>query len=240
MGHFRLILNFLQVPDWSTWKFGTFGLNYNEIYAASGKTASHVEVQGDKLAVSGVLFDRITWLSEEIKPKYEGGLMMSEPTSTLRREWVMRQKNVVEKLHPYPDGSSPDEVLSKTLIGNATLFEIEATADYTRYFDAHLAFNATSGAEETEMAREFCDAVRRRSRYRRLGTTKKGYLGAVPEVAEVGDWVCMFHGGQHLFVLRENGPDFTYVGHAYIHGLMKGEILKLDDYESSKRMIVLA
>lgn len=49
----------------------------------------------------------------------------------------------------------------------------------------------------------------------------------------------MFHGGRHLFVVRENGRDFTYTGHAYIHGLMNGEILKMDECVNLTRMIVL-
>ena len=87
------------------------------------------------------------------------------------------------------------------------------------------------------MAREFYDAMRRRSRYRRLAVTGRGYFGAIPQTAEIGDWVCMFHGGQHLFVVRQCGQDFTYVGHAYIHGFIRGEVLRLPWYD--KRVITL-
>lgn len=84
---------------------------------------------------------------------------------------------------------------------------------------------------EREGAREFVDAVRRKSRSRRLATTGMGYLGAVPETARIGDWVCMFHGGRSLYLVRERGDGrWVYLGLAYVQGLMEGEVLELEWY----------
>lgn len=81
------------------------------------------------------------------------------------------------------------------------------------------------------MAREYRDAVRRRLRWRRLCTTRKGYFGAIPETAQIGDLVCMFDGTRSLFVVREKGAYFQLIGTAYVHGLMYGEVLKMEGYE---------
>lgn len=68
----------------------------------------------------------------------------------------MQQKKVVENLYPYPDGSPPEDVLWKTLIGNITLNKKEATVNYRRYYDAHVNLSPNSVKEEEEMARGVC------------------------------------------------------------------------------------
>ena len=62
--------------------------------------------------------------------------------------------------------------------------------------------------------------------------TEEGYLGAVPQNSAVGDWMCMLRGGRHLYVVRDIDElrEFKYVGHAYVHGLMHGEVLEGGEY----------
>jgi hypothetical protein len=123
------------------------------------------------------------------------------------------------------------------LIGNITLEEIQATDAYKSHYKAHLLLTEESPAWQQNLAREYCDAARRRSRYRRLCTTQNGYFGAIPETAQVGDWICMLEGGRILFTVRPEGDDFVLVGPAYVHGLMYGEVLKLNWYK--RRILTL-
>jgi len=228
------------VPDWSTWHFGSdlAGTGFDATLSASGSTS--VELCVDevecKLAVSGCLVDKINWVGDMILPFYT---THRGPVAARRQAWIGEQVEFLRKLEPYPDtGTDITEVLWQTLISNTTHNEIRADSSYSAFFEAHLSITTECPPEREDMARRFCDAVRWRSRYRRLCTTERGYVGAVPQSSQVGDLVCMFHGARHLFVVRPHGPDSAYVGHAYVHGLMNGEILEAAWYK--KQTITLS
>jgi hypothetical protein len=218
------------VPDWSTWQFGSNGTAVGNHYSAGGTSKPDLRIDAveNSLNIAGCLVDRIAWLSSNIEPYYRDH---SESRSAERMKWLKEQMQLVQKLEPYPDGSNIRKVFWRTLIGNVTLYEFEAQDEYEAYFDADLSLRENRSIKQKDMAREFCDAVRRRARYRCLASTERGYYGAVPESAEIGDWVCMFHGGRHLFLIRQIGSKFAYLGHAYVHGLMSGEVSRLDWYK---------
>ncbi len=68
---------------------------------------------------------------------------------------------------------------------------------------------------------------------RRFFISSTGYIGFVPSATAIGDRVCVLLGGKTPYVLRlshkkttENGSsslEYTFVGDAYVHGLMDGE-----------------
>ena len=61
-------------------------------------------------------------------------------------------------------------------------------------------------------------------------TTKKGYVGVVPNMVQVSDTVAIFKGGRVPFILQnsmERPQAFRLVGECYIHGIMNGEGLSL-------------
>ena len=82
-------------------------------------------------------------------------------------------------------------------------------------------------------AKEWADAAscaRKTLEYRRLATTRKGYLGVVPAGARSGDVVAVLGGSEMVVILRPADEDlqsklYRVVGLAYIHGLMDGEIM---------------
>ncbi|GAB1317419.1 hypothetical protein MFIFM68171_07629 [Madurella fahalii] len=70
---------------------------------------------------------------------------------------------------------------------------------------------------------------------RRLFVTKKGYLGAGPLSARVGDAVYVLAGGHVPFVLRkraggEEEGTWRLIGDCYVHGVMHGEALEREDF----------
>ncbi|KAM7210258.1 Heterokaryon incompatibility protein (HET) domain containing protein [Rhypophila decipiens] len=272
------------VPDWSTWYFGSDlgGAGYDHTLFASGHTRASLKVIGTrlqtKLSVAGCLLDTVTWVGDKILPYYT---THEEPVAAQRREWITRQLEIVRKLDPYPylstssGAQNPDitTVLWKTLISNTNHNESIAKAEYVDYFNAHYRHTDhpddgrgakdNDASDTSEKARRFCDAVRWRSRYRRLATTESGYFGAVPQTAQVGDILCLFQGGRHLYIIRpvDSGQlvnrsretveepglgnvstsctEFKYVGHAYVHGLMGGEIVREEWYQKRKGEIIL-
>lgn len=60
---------------------------------------------------------------------------------------------------------------------------------------------------------------------RRVVSTANGYLGLVPRTAQEGDQVWLFSGGRTAYILRPTSRqgEFTFIGEAYVHGVMDGE-----------------
>ncbi|KAK3318082.1 ankyrin and HET domain-containing protein [Apodospora peruviana] len=249
------------VPDWSTWVYGTGAVVFDLIYNACGPATTpklHVVRERNMLQIVGCLVDRINRVgSGPIGPHYR---RTSPDDVAPRRKWLASQQEELVRFlsaDRYPDGKTQDlqTALWKTLIGNMTFSghaagDDEDSRSYMEYrtcFDAHIEEFHHLDGKHRDMANRFVDAVRRKSRSRRLATTERGYLAAVPEKAEVGDWVCMFHGARNLFVVRESigsstdsveEDSFVFLGPAYVHGLMQGEVLEAEWYR--ERTISLA
>ena len=68
---------------------------------------------------------------------------------------------------------------------------------------------------------------------RRFFISSSGYIGLVPSATMIGDRICVLSGGRMPYVLRpchkKTGEDvsdsleYTFIGDAYVHGLMDGE-----------------
>jgi hypothetical protein len=223
------------VPDWSTWRFGHNGTSVDHVFSACGPTSPKLRVldTANRLEISGCLISKITFLTENIGQFYESHECPD------RGAWLSDQLALLNHHGPYAENSeTPDDMLWRTLVSDMTFVEDKAGKELAAQYEAHLSATEESPWTKKDMARQFCDAVRRRSRYRRLCLTERNFFGAVPDEAAVGDWVCMFHGGKYLFVVRPSGLDYTYVGHAYVHGLMSGEVLAMDWYQPRKFTLI--
>lgn len=70
---------------------------------------------------------------------------------------------------------------------------------------------------------------------RNLMATTRGYIGLIPDDAQIGDVICVLLGGPTPYVLRPVGDgDYILVGECYVYGLMNGQALvhlrhELDD-----------
>jgi Heterokaryon incompatibility protein (HET) len=52
---------------------------------------------------------------------------------------------------------------------------------------------------------------------RRVYRTKSGLLGLGPQWTQPGDTVAVLFGGTFPFILRDNGPEWVFIGSAYLH-----------------------
>lgn len=59
---------------------------------------------------------------------------------------------------------------------------------------------------------------------RRFIVTKKGYVGVANDGIRRGDKMCLLHVGRMPVILRPSGEDFMFLGEAYVHGMMEGEL----------------
>lgn len=214
------------VPDWSTWQFGSHGTLCSVGFAAGNKRPTEFKLhQGENtLEIKGYFIDRINWLSDEIGPYYSGRFEATEKSE--QRFWVAEQRKIFARHFLSKDSYTmqSDDILWRCLTGNITFDEEPADESYRAYFLAYATCTEQSSRYVKEMGQCFHDGVRRRPRYRRLCTSKKQFFGAVPAKSMIGDWICMFNGCEHLYVVREFGQRFHFVGHAYVDGLMRGEI----------------
>lgn len=55
--------------------------------------------------------------------------------------------------------------------------------------------------------------------------TKKGYMGLVPNAAQLGDIVCILFGCRVPYILRRAGDHYLHVGDAYIYEIMDGGVM---------------
>ena len=60
---------------------------------------------------------------------------------------------------------------------------------------------------------------------RRFFTTTMGFMGLAPDIAQVGDKVCLISGCCTPFTIRPDGPNFCLLGESYVHGVMDGELM---------------
>lgn len=63
------------------------------------------------------------------------------------------------------------------------------------------------------------------SRMRLCGTTK-GYVGHVPNGAQISDVICVIAGAAVPFTLRQTPEGYRVMGQCYLHGIMEGEALQ--------------
>lgn len=59
---------------------------------------------------------------------------------------------------------------------------------------------------------------------RSIFRTEKGYLGLGPAIAETGDRVALLRGGRTPYIVRLNAGGWEFIGDAYVHGTMDGEL----------------
>ena len=62
---------------------------------------------------------------------------------------------------------------------------------------------------------------------RSIAITKRRYISAIAQEAQLGDLVCVLFGCSVPVVLRKRiGEEYQFVGECYIHGLMDGEAIR--------------
>lgn len=74
---------------------------------------------------------------------------------------------------------------------------------------------------------------RRLSAERELFLSEDGRVGLAPRWAVRGDKICILQGGKVPVILRRTGEDgpYKFIGEAYVHGVMHGEIFDSDKCE---------
>jgi hypothetical protein len=156
----------------------------------------------------------------------KGDLMRSMEVAL--KDWVAMVSSIPEIKSRAP-GEAKAEPFWRVIIANMDGQKDEPPKEYGAYFATWLTQMGLRadllGVPEVEdgsvnprdVERYISDAVWTCSD-RRLCVSVTGSLCLAPANAQEGDALVFFLGGQTPFVVRENGPFYTFVGPCYIHG----------------------
>jgi hypothetical protein len=217
------------------------------------KTSFSIHSDGRELLVQGKIFEVVRDVCEVCSVP---DIACEEPQYANQHlvEWI----NMATKCFPYPDGCKLFDAFWHTLVANrdgdgnqkspqsfseifSLLFD-ESTGRHPSFPDQTYSSRQLrpSGKGKLELTnlqtrapgktyQEIRNALNASLRNRRLGTTIKRYLGLFPRQAQAGDVVCVLSGCHVPFVLRKDrGVTYKLVGECYVHGIMDGEVMKME------------
>ena len=227
------------VSDWSTSQAGYVTLKFESEYNACGPYLTTTPrfspefkypsscSEGTSLILKGVIEGeiRIAAPMPEV-PLYSGTdsdaglesrMLRREVTRSTCSEW----KQIYDRLL-MDGGFDRDEantVFWRTIIADRLLDGTGPPGpDYSRHFE-----NWQAGVE-SDGATDFRNAAVSHCAGRSFIQCQDGRLGLAPRTTQVNDLVCLFHGGDVPFILRPSQSGrYTFVGEAYVHGIMQGE-----------------
>ncbi|KXX74904.1 Heterokaryon incompatibility protein 6, OR allele [Madurella mycetomatis] len=225
------------------------------VYSASGRARASPRWSGQKLELAGFEMDEIAVLSSR-----EEAADFEIRSDSKPREWAALIEPLASAYPSQGCDTTEEALWRTLIGDRDAQGRYPAPAEYARYYEAFrkiLGLNAeldrrvAAGREEgparDELLTEhgirsadlprllaekgvFMGLMAETALERRLFITKKGYLGAGPLSARVGDAVYILSGGHVPFILRKEaraGEDnaWTLIGDCYVHGVMQGETL---------------
>ena len=151
--------------------------------------------------------------------------------------WENRAQNSKSSLYLNLEGGS-EEAFCRTIIANRTHGKKELDSKVKPIFDNWIGRESPSedaSNSQAEWAKRIIDynnSVVSRCARRTFIITTAGRFGLAPPTTKVGDMVCVVYGAEAAFILRNPEPNSadapgSFVGEAYIHGIMQGEYLDI-------------
>lgn len=214
------------IPDWTCQVvIPPFEKNLNmdsfdttrNAYNASGALPVVCRIEKESLHLQGAVLDRII----EVRRVCEWNLR--ESGLEVEMQWAPANPD-----DPYVAGGTLMQAFNHTITADIGRRNPDDKWELSRGFQADWALLQRSTVYMTvhERCRQksMMMDIKTVTFGRRLFMTSKGYMGLGPAAAKVDDKVCMFSGGQVLYVVRgRKDPRFEFVGECYVHGLMDGE-----------------
>ncbi|KAH6711009.1 heterokaryon incompatibility protein-domain-containing protein [Leptodontidium sp. MPI-SDFR-AT-0119] len=114
--------------------------------------------------------------------------------------------------------AKPPELSKNQLKGSDNCEGVEPPTDIP---DVDITIDMTGDPDVyLRLVKEYCD-------HRRFFVTKKGYMGLGPQGILPWDTVCVLFGGDTPYVLRKKEGCWQFIGECYVHGIMKGEAVRV-------------
>lgn len=188
-------------------------------YNACGSfTTRDAFIDGRYLRSSGVHIDTV------------GETMFFSWKAHVRKRTLSRWKAQLSK-STYPNGQHFDKALRQVHCADVRNESLPDLTPVSRGYeiDHSLLFGLEEELKIGSQA-DMLATLLSTTKLRALCLTKGDRLALVPATSQAGDKVCMLLGGQVLYILRPKGSSsarYEYIGEAYVHGIMDGEISKM-------------
>lgn len=215
-----------------------------EVYQQE-KIQGPVTIDGDILRVSARLVDTFKRVANWIEPPGD-----TPPRANSMKMWHEIDEISKQQMRPYPTGGDLIEVTWRTLCRNAAYNETPAPASTRDLFstwknqmdaDPTILFNELEGDITIVWAKPDPKDVPAIEAWElilhgagvhestHLAVTDNGYLALVPYGTRSGDQICFIDGAMVPLIVRPRAHQFEILGPAYVHGLMDGEVLQMQD-----------
>ncbi|KAE9365935.1 hypothetical protein N431DRAFT_278717, partial [Stipitochalara longipes BDJ] len=190
------------------------------LFCASGQSKVEAKVDGRRLLVKGMRIDAVKLIYPVC------GTHRKSVGLTTQKTWreAMPQAD-------YISGGTVAEAFDRTIVTD--IVQDDPPHDYLykrgHWVDWSLLESDPLSLDESDLCKRHAleVALNRITFARRLFWTNGGYLGLGPAGMTERDVICVFHGGQVLYVLRDAGTGvYEFLGECYVHGLMDGEAIK--------------
>lgn len=195
---------------------------------ASGSTKAEIHASPNEiLSLSGFRVDEVSAVGSKIGTSIDLG----------EREWKSGREDIIQHLQKMDDryisGGTVRTAFHRTLTKNRRCTVEPETGAFIDFYTSDLPYSATSKTKE-KTKHDYL--LKLDIQGQRLFTTRKGYLGIGSSKIQVGDLVCVLLGGKVPFILRHIDQTVcqleyvslscSFVGQAYVHGIMRGEAIR--------------
>lgn len=237
------------VPDWTVQQHSSpFPLSSTHFHAAGDKTNSSYMISENVLKIMGMLIDKVTVLAPPLidGDNMEGSNILALMTTGVN-QWLTNTTSMAFRADQYPTGENIDTVFWKTLVCDTGPDRGVVLDEYFTHFKAFTTYISTLNSSDhsflnysivnqhkhsaTKFMIRFTDAAADRQ----FCITERGFIGWVPAGTQPGDLICIFYGGKYPYVLRPAGETYySFIGECYVHGVMHGEALDMNDSEEKE------
>ena len=198
------------LPSWTPdWTLGLEATPFEKkrIYKASNNYPPSIGLAEDlrTLLVRGTAFDTVSDLGEAFD--HILSLLILEPWHS----WALTKLGT-----RYHQKETTHDAFLHTLVADIGVVEGQCSRGFSAPWPVQ-------NEQNTEASFVSSSLIRMALSPRGFFLSKQGYMGVARYDVKKGDRICILHGGQVPFVLRQEGSHYEFKGECYVHGLMDGE-----------------
>jgi len=176
------------------------------------------------------------YIGDDIRKTAETRKERAEATANACLRWEQHvQKNKNASYEKLPGGYA--EAFCRTVIANRSVNSERLKSNVKPAFDAWMGrglpsdLSSSPEAEKLKFIQSYSFPAVRRCVKRAFITTANGYFGLAPLNTKEGDLVCLLYTGDVAYILRKHALEpgskpGSFIGEAYVHGIMEGEYLQ--------------
>ena len=215
---------------------------------SGGATSPSIHFSTDKrlLFAQGTIVDEVARISYPFpvlrKPtrgwrdRTRSSDFVSDLTLDLQSNCFKQWEQLVLGLEQYPTGEDIKSVYHRTLIADVDIgqgrhgaYSTQCLASMYEAHRQHSILHRSTEDYDLAMANIYRSALWHATYGRKVITTKGGYVGLAPFSTLCGDKVVVLCGGKTPYIMRPSKKQeraYTFLGEAYIHGIMHGEVFE--------------